>query len=61
MKKFVMAGIAMAAVLVSLTGCYWPGPWHHHDRDRDRYERNDSRGGYDHHRDGDHDDHYYRR
>jgi len=60
MKKIVMAGVAMAAMLLSLSGCYWPGPWHHHhDRDGDRYERHDSRGGYDHHRDDD--GHYYRR
>lgn len=60
MKRFVVAGVAMAAILLSLSGCYWPGPWHHHhhDRDGDRYERNDSRRGYDHER---YDDRYYRR
>ena len=52
MKKFVVAGVAMAAMLLSLSGCYWPGHWQHHDRDGGRYERYDSRGGYDYYRGG---------
>ena len=64
MKNFVVAGVAMAAMLLSVSGCCWLGPWHHHDRDGGRYERYDSRGGYDYQRSSDryhHYDPYYRR
>ncbi len=60
MKKIVVTGIAMATMLFSLAGCYWPGPWHdrhHHDRDRERDERHDNRDDDDHYRD----DHFHHR
>ncbi|MDD2467721.1 MAG: hypothetical protein PHI97_27390 [Desulfobulbus sp.] len=61
MKINILTAIVMGVTLFSLTGCYWPGPWHdrhHHDRgDGGRYERHDNRDGYGH----DRGDHYYRR
>jgi len=28
MKRIIMLGIVLVTILISLGGCYWPGPWH---------------------------------
>jgi len=63
MKKTILLTIALATMLVSLSGCYWGYPPGHdrgdryERRDRDdrdeRDDRDDKDYRYDHHRDGD--------
>ncbi|TKB28443.1 hypothetical protein FCL47_02870 [Desulfopila sp. IMCC35006] len=61
------SAIVMLSILLSLGGCFFPGPWHDRDRGHDRGRGHDhDRGGYDHHSDrgNDHDrdgDRYERR
>jgi hypothetical protein len=51
MKKIMMSTIVMLAMLLSLGGCFFPGPWHHRDGGHDRGGGH-GKGGYEHHWDG---------